>query len=95
MDDPLKDMTQAKWDTLSPAQRDAIRSNANLSPQLVGLEGKRVEVATIYDATRRFYVGRSTGWIPCHIEISRCNARGGPSADREYKSVRVIQGTRR
>jgi len=64
---------------------------AELSPQLVGLEGKRVEVITLYDETRRFQVCKSTGWLPCHLEIARANCHGGPAAEHEYKSVRVIR----
>ena len=40
-----------------------------LTPQLVGLEGKQVEVTEIDGSQRRFYVGKSTGWMPCHLEI--------------------------
>ena len=90
----LEGMTQAKWNSLSPAQKNAIRSEDGLSPQLKGLEGMRVEVVTDYDETRRFIVGRSTGWIPCHIEISRRSAFGGGAADRHYKSVRVLYKAR-
>jgi hypothetical protein len=49
----LDEMTQAKWDALSPAERDRLRSDAGLSPQLIGLEGYRVEVVTNYGETRR------------------------------------------
>ena len=83
----LEGMTQAKWDALTPRERDELRSDSGLTPQLVGLEGWRVEVETTYGETRRFYVGRSTGWRPCHIEISRRNSYGGPAAEREYAKV--------
>ncbi len=58
-----------------------------LSPQLVGLEGHRVEVVDRYGVTRRFIVGQSTGWMPCHLEIKRRGNIGGDPADREYQSV--------
>jgi hypothetical protein len=90
----LEGMTQAKWDSLSQSQRESIRSEDGLSPQLKGLEGMRVEVVTDYDETRRFIVGRSAGWIPCHIEISRRNAFGGRGAERHYKSVRTLYKVR-
>lgn len=83
----LNTMTQTKWDSLSPTERDALRSDAGLSPQLIGLEGWRVEVDDNYGNTRRFYVSRSTGWIPCHIEASRRRSSGGPAADKRYKRV--------
>ena len=63
----LDNMTQARWDSLTSRERDEIRSDAGLTQQLIGLEGWRVEVETTYGETRRFIVGRSSGWIPCHI----------------------------
>lgn len=67
------------------------RTTCELSPQLRGLEGRRVEVVTDYGETRRFQVGRSTGWIPIHLEIARRNSSGGMAAERHYKSVRIIR----
>ena len=81
----LSDMVKAKFET------SRFRSTANLSSQLVGLEGRRVEVVTAYNETRRFNVGKSTGWIPCHLEIYNSRSTGGPSAEKTYKSVRVIR----
>lgn len=72
-------------------ERTGWRATCELSPQLTGLEGKRVEVVTAYGETRRFIVGRSTGWIPIHLEIKNRGSSGGVSAEREYKSVRVIR----
>lgn len=89
--DPLENMTQQRWDLLSPADKARIRSDAGLSPQLVGLEGKRVEVETTYGEKRRFYVGRSTGWVPCHIERKLRTSDGGMAAERSYKSVRELR----
>jgi len=80
-------MTQAKWDSLSPSDREQLRDNSDLSSQLVGLEGWCVEVVTDYDEKRRFIVGKSTGWRPCHLEISRRNSYGGLAAENHYKSV--------
>lgn len=91
MPDLLKDMTQARWDRLSPAERHAMRDMSGLTPQLRGLEGRRVEVTTLYGETRRFWVGMSTGWRPCHIERKTTRSLGGPSAEREYASVRVVR----
>lgn len=81
----LSDVVKAKYDA------SRFRSSANLTPQLVGLEGCRVEVVTTYDETRRFNVGRSTGWVPCHLEIHNSRSSGGVSAEKQYKSVRVIR----
>jgi hypothetical protein len=67
------------------------RSRAELTPQLIGLEGKRVEVVDRYGEKRRFWVGKSTGWIPCHLEISTRRSDGGPAVmGAPFKSVRVV-----
>lgn len=67
------------------------RSKVELTPQLVGLEGKRVEVVDRYGEKRRFQVGRSSGWIPCHLEIEHRNSSGGPAVTgAPFRSVRVI-----
>ena len=86
----LDNMTQERWDGLTPAERKALRSTSGLSPQLVGLEGYRVEVATAYGEKRRFIVGRSTGWCPCHIELRNRRSSGGVSADRSYLKVTAL-----
>lgn len=62
-----------------------------LTPQLVGLEGRRVEVVDAYGQRRRFIVGKSTGWMPCHIERHNARSAGGPAAMGPYKSVMVIR----
>lgn len=91
----LATMTQTKWDSLSQMQREAIRDNSGLSGQLIGLEGWRVETIDEQgDKPRRFIVGKSTGWRPCHLEISRRSALGGNPALRTYASVRKIERVR-
>ncbi len=68
------------------------RSQSELTPQLIGLEGRRVEVVTSYGETIRFQVGRSTGFIPCHLEIARSNSSGGSAiSGAPFQSVRVIR----
>jgi hypothetical protein len=68
-------------------ERDGERAVYDLSPQLTGLEGHRVEVIDRHGERRRFIVGKSTGWAPCHLEIKRIDSSGGGPADREYQSV--------
>jgi hypothetical protein len=71
------------------------RCPALLTPQLVGLEGKRVEMIDCNGDTRRFYVGKSTGWLPVHLELSRKNSSGGPAVYGDlFKAVRVIGRSR-
>lgn len=87
----MSDMTHEKWCRLTPAQKEAIRDNSKLTPQLVGKEGYRVEVVGMNGTRRRFIVGKSTGWVPCHLEMrNRASRAGGPAA-KEYRSVRTIE----
>lgn len=68
------------------------RCPIDLTPQLRGLEGRRVEVVDCYGEKRRFIVGRSTGWMPCHIEIARRTSSGGGAVTgAPFKSVEVIR----
>lgn len=90
----MDNMTQAKWDAIAPHQREAIRDNSGLTQQLVRLEGWRVEVKTTYGETRRFIVGKSTGWRPCHLEVANRNSTGGGVAEREYAEVRRLYKVR-
>jgi len=67
------------------------RAVYDLTPQLTGLEGRRVEVVDMHGETRRFKVGLSTGPIPIHLELHNVRSAGGMGAAREYKSVRVVR----
>lgn len=84
------EMTQAIWNGLPEKEKAVIRDNSGLSPQLIGLEGRRVEVETLEGEKRRFYVGRSTGWKPVHIEVKTSRSQGGFPADKQYKSVKEV-----
>ena len=66
------------------------RCDAELTPQLVGLEGWRVEVVTDYGERRRFIVGKSTGFIPIHLEIANRRSHGGQGAESSYASVKPL-----
>lgn len=71
------------------------RSQSELTPELIGLEHKRVEVVHKWDngefATERFWVGKSTGFIPCHLAIPKRNSSGGPAVSLgKIKSVRIL-----
>lgn len=91
----LAGMTQARWRALSPFDREAMQDLSGLSPQLVGLEGRRVEVVSEYsEGKRRFWVGRSTGWQPCHTELKLITSNWGSAADKSYASVRVLDNKR-
>ena len=92
----LEGMTQTKWSTLSPAQRDAIRDNSGLNRQLIGLEGWRVEVQSIGGSVYRFQVGKSTGWRPRHLSLHNSRSHGGvPISERTvYDRVTPIRKVR-
>lgn len=89
--------TLAAYDTLinlrdrlkAACEADGDRAAAGLTPQLVGLEGHRVEVED-NGQRRRFIVGKTTGWMPCHLEIKTTRSALGEAARREYASVRDL-----
>lgn len=87
---PLHGMTQAKWDAMRESERNLIRDLSGLTSILIGFEGKRVEATTYDGKVSRFWVGRSTGWRPCHIEIKTRRSRGGQPVFDSYAAVRVI-----
>src|SRR3974377_381023 len=66
------------WALMPMRDRELVRDTSGLIPALVGLEGWRLEATYPDGGKRRFYVGRSTGWRPCHIEVSRSNTYSGP-----------------
>lgn len=83
-------MNYENWKNLTPSEKANLIDNSALTKQLLGLEGWRVEVITTYGEKRRFIVGKSTGWKPCHLEVSRRNALGGFSAEKAYSSVKKL-----
>jgi hypothetical protein len=88
-------MTAAHWASMSQSEREASRSTKGWTSQLVGFEGCRVEVVDCEgDKPRRFNVGRSCGWVPCHLEIYNSRSHGGPAASSKYHSVRMIRRIR-
>lgn len=70
-------LKEAAWQRCKSA---GIACPAELTPALIGLEGRRVEVITPNGERSRFIVGKSSGWLPCHLAIARRNCHGGPAA---------------
>lgn len=67
------------------------RCTANLTPALSRYEGQRVEVA-YGDYKQRFWVGKSTGWMPIHLEVlTRRSFGGGAAYVPEGATVRLIK----
>lgn len=91
----LAGMTQTVWNTFSKEEQERMRDNSHLTPQLIGLEGWRVEVMCREGGKPwRFIVGKSTGWRPCHLEIKTTRSMGGSPARDRYHSVRKIRKVR-
>lgn len=83
------------WNEWQKAIRAAAESNrkltCGLTRQLIGLEGKRVEVVDNHGAKRRFKVGKSTGFIPCHLELYNSRSSGGCAVTgAPFQSVREV-----
>jgi hypothetical protein len=67
------------------------RSQSELIPEFIGKEGQRVEVVTNWGETERYYIGKSTGFIPCHLEIKRSDSTGGGSVcGYPFKSIKFL-----
>jgi hypothetical protein len=64
-----------------------------LTPQLEGLEGKRVEVEDMYGQVRRFWVRRNhpSAQIRIHLEVKTIRSLGGFAADPEYRRVTMVR----
>ena len=68
---------------------------ACLTPQLIGRENTRVEVTDADGEKQRFQVGKSTGWMPVHLELHNKASSGGyPVYGAPFQSIREIS-TRR
>ena len=75
------------------ATKTGKRCNAELIPEFIGLEGKRVEVTMPEGHSYRFWIGKSTGWMPCHIERKISRSRGGGAAYFPAgATVRIVRG---
>lgn len=85
------EMNAATWASMPEHERAKIRDNSSLTMQLAGLEGQRVEVIDKYGKRRRFWVGKSTGWKPIHLEIKTTRSMGGMACDMLYNSIKVVR----
>jgi hypothetical protein len=67
------------------------RSQTELYKPFINHEGKRVEVEFNWGEKERFYIGKSTGFIPCHLIIKKSNSIGGAALlSDSIKSYRFI-----
>lgn len=62
-----------------------IRCTAELHPLLTGKEGKRARYTYADGKRKSFIVGKSTGWLPCHLEILTRRSSGGGAISHAAK----------
>jgi len=77
-------------------QQTGKRCPALLTPTLIGLEDARVAILNPEGReTRRFWVSRSSGWMPVHLSLPRLNTRGGFPVDLDPgDQVRIVRRQR-
>lgn len=77
---------------LETAKQSGRRLVCDLHPRLIGLEGRRIE-CTLYGEKVRFKVGKSTGFIPCHLALHNARSTGGEaiSAGENLGSIKIIK----
>lgn len=67
------------------------KSQAELTRQLTPFYGYKVEIVDCNNEKRKFIVGKSGGWMPCHIELQNVNSKSGPAVyGAPFKSVKTI-----
>jgi hypothetical protein len=96
---PDKYGTVDQWDAYQAAldvvRKSGRKLNCNLVPELVGKEGKHVEVTDAKGKKRTFYVGKTTGIAPVHLAMHNRNSTGGdPIRSSEVVGVRILPSTR-
>lgn len=70
--------------------RTGERCPAELVPAFIGREGERVE-CDYYGERVRFYIGKSTGWMPAHLRIRTRRSSGGEALSASaISNVRFI-----
>jgi hypothetical protein len=84
----------AAWNGATTAQREAMRDNSELNQSLLLFKGCRVEATDENGETSRFWVGQSTGWIPCTLLIHNTRSMGGDPAYGVYSNIKVIRHSR-
>ena len=87
-------MNYEAWLKLSTIEKEKQRDLSALNKLLSPYRGCRVEATDQYGETRRFWVGQSTGWRPCTLEIKTTRSMGGEVASGEYTNIKVIKWTK-
>lgn len=73
-------------------EKHNMQMDCGLHPKLKGLEGYRIECIRNGEKVR-FWVGKSTGWIPSHLAIHNTRSRGGDaiSLNDTLSDIVIIQ----
>ena len=79
------------WNDLSNVQQESVRDNSELNASLLPFRGCRVEATDEKGVVSRFWVGQSTGWIPCTLTIHTKRSIGGSPAYGNYSNIKVIR----
>lgn len=79
------------WSKLSTIEKENQRDYSDLNPFISQYRGCRIEATDKYGETRRFWVGQSTGWKPCTLEVKTTRSLGGEMASGEYTNIKVIK----
>jgi hypothetical protein len=70
---------------------NGIRCDIDLTPQLIGKEGKVVKVINKWGEVDAFKVGRSTGWMPIHLAVEgKRENYGGGVLGAPFQSIKVL-----
>lgn len=74
--------------------QNGFRSETCLTKSFKGLEGKRIKVTLKNAKQKRFWVGHSTGFIPCHLMVPRIDSTGGGAVcfkDEEIDHIEILR----
>lgn len=74
--------------------RTGYRFTCELDPKLIGHEGKQVRVVNRLGETETFWLGKTTGWIPCHLAIKSRKDNFGEPVWSPVQSVTVLKERR-
>ena len=82
------------WSKLSQTEKINNTDFSDLNKSIALYRGYRIEATDQYGQTRRFWVGQSTGWKPCTLEVKTTRSVGGDAAYGEYTNIKVIRRNR-
>jgi hypothetical protein len=73
-------------------EQDKKQTNIDLNPILLPYVGKRISCVNSEGFKEVFSVGKSTGYIPCLLQLHNNNSSGGwcISVDAKYTNIQVI-----